>query len=55
MLIDSHENISGKYLNLLLNHSALKHTKYLGVYFDQHLTWTVMLIMYFKELEENFI
>ena len=42
MLIGSHQRISGKSLNLFLNDSALKQVsvmKYLGVYFDQHLTW----------------
>ena len=39
---NTHQRISGKSLNLFLNDSALKQvsvTKYLGVYFDQHLTW----------------
>ena len=42
MLISSYQRISGKCLNLFLNNSALKQvscTKYLGVFFDQHLTW----------------
>ena len=42
MLIGSHQRISGKCLNLVLDGAALKQTcttKYLGVYFDQHLTW----------------
>ena len=42
MLIGSRQRISGKCLNFFLDKSALKQvscTKYLGVYFDHHLTW----------------
>ena len=42
MLIGSYQRISGKYLNLFLNNSALKQiscTKCLGVFSDHHLTW----------------
>ena len=42
MLIGSYQRISGNCLNLFLNNSALKQvscTKYLGVFFDHHLTW----------------
>ena len=42
MLIGSYQRISGKCLDLFLNNSALKQVlckKYLGVFFDHHLTW----------------
>jgi len=42
MLIGSHQSTSGECLNLVLYGATLKQVctaKYLGVYFDQHLTW----------------
>jgi len=47
MLIGSCQKINGKCLNLFLNNSALNQvscTKYLGVFFDHHLTWESHII-----------
>ena len=52
MLFGSHQRISAKCLNLVLDGAALKQvctTKYLGVYFDQHLTWDTHVNYFLKK------